>query len=244
MIINFKKPNIICFLLFIVCFLFLVSSAKSQSPETGIALTWTADTYVPLNYPGKALPTRKSAIEVVATINNLNINPEELIYYWFVNDRIKDNGSRKGNQVFEFELSEALSQITTVRVKAKDQRGNPIAESNYLVIKPSQPEIIIQTDAPFLIGERLIPEYQISANQEVKFTARPYFFKVERPDELDYEWNVVGKTSQKDNGENSNILVLKISQVVDYIEQTLTAWVKNSYTFEKGQASVKLLLRP
>jgi len=66
-----KKQSLIScmsFLIFVFCFLWFFP-VQSQTSEINITLTWSADTYVPLDYPGKALPTRGSNIEVVATLS-------------------------------------------------------------------------------------------------------------------------------------------------------------------------------
>ena len=75
-------------LLFIVYCLLFIAPVQSQTSEINITLTWSTDTYVPFDYPGKALPTRGSVIEVAVNIDSQEINPQELIYQWFLDDNM------------------------------------------------------------------------------------------------------------------------------------------------------------
>ncbi len=91
---KFKKTTyllsfIICLLFAVYCSLFIVP-VQSQTPQIEITLTWSTNTYVPLDYPGKALPSRGSTVEITANIDSPGINPQELIYNWFINDIIQD----------------------------------------------------------------------------------------------------------------------------------------------------------
>ena len=73
-----KKQNLISylpFLIFVFCFLWFFP-VQSQTSEINITLTWSTDAYVPLDYPGKALPTKGSIIEVAANIDSREVNPQ------------------------------------------------------------------------------------------------------------------------------------------------------------------------
>ena len=109
------------YILLIIFGLFLALSVQGQTP--GVTLTWSTNTYVPLDYPGKALPTRESSVEVVANIDS-KTNPQNLIYNWFINSHIQDNKSGKGKQILKFNIGERLSQDYEIKVRVSDERGS------------------------------------------------------------------------------------------------------------------------
>jgi len=227
-----KKVVIYFPILVFICYLLFFSQALGRTPQINITLTWSADTYVPLDYPGKALPTRGSIIEVVATIDWLveaqKINPRELVYNWFLDDHIQKADSGQGKQTFQFNIGDSLSRRRLVRVKIENTDGTPIVSiPSYLSIKPRQSEIILEAKIPFLEPFNSIRKYQISANQEIEFTSKPYFFNIKDVDELNYNWSLAGEEASQVNSENPNIFILKIGQLARSIKQDLVIGVEN-----------------
>jgi len=104
-------------LLFIICSSSLIGPSLSQAVEQGVTLTWTTDTYVPLNYYGKALPSRGSNVEVVAQLDSLQLNPEELNFNWFLNNHIQKEGSGINKQIFIFTISESIFKNNIIKVE-------------------------------------------------------------------------------------------------------------------------------
>jgi len=90
-----KKQSLIScllFLVFVFCFLWFLP-VQSQTPQINITLTWSTNTYIPLDYPGKALPVKGSVIEVAANIDSQEVNPQELNYRWFLNKHLQTEQS-------------------------------------------------------------------------------------------------------------------------------------------------------
>src|SRR4030042_3470899 len=84
------------FLLLIFFGLLMFTAAQSQT--LNITLTWSANTYVPPGYQGRALPARGSAVEIAATVESSGTKPELLSYQWIVNGLIQETGSGIGKQ--------------------------------------------------------------------------------------------------------------------------------------------------
>jgi len=181
-------------LLFIVCSLLLINPSLNQAAEQSVTLTWTTDTYVPLSYQGKALPSRGSNIEVVAQLDSLQLNPEELNFNWFINNHIGKEGSGINKQIFKFTISESISKNHIIRVEVTDL-GNTMNISSSFALKAYEPEIV-------LLAKILYLNFLININflddQEIEFTAQPYFFNIKDINELDYEWSF-GKQIDKTN---------------------------------------------
>lgn len=230
------------YFLLIIFGLFLALSVQGQTPE--ITLTWSTDTYVPLDYPGKALPTRSSSIEVVANIDS-KTNPQNLIYNWFINGHIQDNKSGKGKQILKFNIGERLSQNYEIKVVVSDERGSFNIVSPYLIIKPKEPEIILESETQLIESSRPTKKYLISSNQKIEFTARPYFFNIDNVDDLTYNWDFGGERAVQTDNNNPNIFTLEISQLVESITRNLTVRAENKASFfQKAQSSAEINIIP
>ncbi len=228
-----KTKSYLLFFLFFLIFPFF-SQAQSQ-----VTLTWSTDTYVPLDYSGKALPTRKSNIEVVASISSSN--PENLLYNWFINDKLQEVKSGKGKQTFTFNTGERISQRFEVKTRVSDEKESFIIFSPVLTIALQSPEIVLKTKTAPL--EPL--KYIFSSNQEIRFTAQPYFFNIKRADELSYDWSFNGERATKTDDANPNTFILKISQLVQSITKKLTVWAEDEDNLlEKAQTEVEINIIP
>jgi hypothetical protein len=235
-------------LLLVICWLLvalsLVTPAQSQTPSMEITLTWSTDTYIPLNYPGKALPTRGSIIEVVANIDSPDIDPQKVIYYWFLNDRIQKLASGEGKQVFKFNIGESITRKHLVKVEIRNREGTLLGVSSYLSLKPEEPQIILKTKKP-LPSLLALKQYQISANQEVNFVAQPYFFNIKEVAELNYSWSLGGQEASQISQDYPNILTLRIGELAEAISRELKVGaVNNQRPIEKAQAEIELVLKP
>ncbi len=243
-----KKINY-CLLVAVSCLLFF-TSAQSQTPEINITLTWSTNTYTPLNYPGKAMPTRGSVIEVVATIDwpagQEKINPQELIYEWFLDDHIQKTDSGQGKQTLQFDIGDSLTRQRLVKVKIKNTAGTLIASTpSYLSIKPHQPEIILEAKIPFLEPFNLTRKCQVSANQEIEFTARPYFFNIKDIDDLNYHWSLAGEEASQISPNNPNVFILKVGQIGQSIKQNLSLQAENKNNpLQRSQMTAAIILVP
>ena len=231
-----KKQSLIScipLLILIICLL-LFSPVQSQTPEIGITLTWSTDTYVPLDYSGKALPSRGSIIEIVANIDSPEINSQELVYNWFLDNIIQKADSGQGKQSFKFNIGERTTQKRLIKVEIKNTAGTLIGSSAYLSLKACQPEIVLEAK-----------KYQISANQEVKFTAQPYFFNIRDINELNYDWSLAGKAASQISSDKPNVFILKVGQIAQSIKQDLAVWVKNKNNpLQRAQTTVEITLNP
>ena len=229
-----KKLNYFLFFLLITsCCLFITELAESQTSQIDITLTWSTDTYTPLGYQGKALPVRDSNIEVVANIDDIKVNAENLIYNWFINDYFKRESSGLSKQVLEFNAAITTNDKNIIRLEIKDTNDTFLGVT-YLSIKTHQPEIILLTN-----------KYEIKSDQEVQFIAQPYFFNISNINELDYKWGSDNQEASKTDGNNPNILILKINKLTKLIKQKLSIFVENkNNNFQRAQETIEITLIP
>ncbi len=238
--IRIKKINYLLPIV-ILCLLSTVF-VQGQTPEISITLTWSADTYAPVDYMGKSLPTKGSSVKVAAVINSLEFNPQELIYKWFLNDHIQKSDSGQNKQVFQFNMDKNRSIKQSIKVKIENSEGILLGTSSYLYLKPQSPEIILETN---IFSENPNEEYKIPSEQEVKFIAKPYFFNIETIDELNYVWSLNGKIGSQVNNENPNLFTLKVGKIGEISKQDLIIQVENkNNSSEKAQSITKIIFTP
>jgi len=232
--INIKK--IIYFLIFtliIVCCIVTTKITQAQTQQINITLTWSTDTYVPLKYQGKALPVRGSNIEIIANIDNLKINSENLIYNWFVNDYFQKESSGFNKQILKFNTQITINNKNVIRLEIKNINGAFLGIA-YLSIETHQPEIIILTD-----------KHEIKSNQEAQFIAQPYFFNISNINELDYKWKSDEQEASKTGENNPNILILKINKLAELIKKKISIYAENkNNNLQRAQKIIEITLIP
>jgi len=245
MITRIKKLNLIGWLLIIILCLLAVGPVQSQTPEIGITLTWSTDTYAPPGYSGKALPARGSVIETVANIDSRTINPEELDYQWFLNHRLQKAASGPGKQVFKFNIGNVINREHSVKAEIRNIQGELLASSAYLSIEVRQPEIIFEAETTRLESIDLTQRYLVSAEQEVNFRAIPYFFNIDQIEELNFDWQIDEKKATQLDQENGSLFSLKVGQIAESIEKKISLWVKNKNNpLQQSQAKAIVVFAP
>ncbi len=232
-------------------YLSFVPPATGQAQGAEITLTWSTDSYTPSSYPGKALPVRGSIVEVAANIESRGINPQEVVYDWFLNDYFQKSASGEGKQVFKFDTEGSIKRRHLVKVEIKNKDGELLGSSSYLPIELHEPQIVLRPiesntkilslEDPQLISQK----YQISANQEIEFVAQPYFFNIENINELNYSWGLGRKEASAISLEKPNVFILKVGQLTQAISQNLRVWAENkNNALQRAQTQVEIILTP
>ncbi|MFH1671354.1 MAG: hypothetical protein ABH889_01080 [Candidatus Portnoybacteria bacterium] len=209
---------------------------QSQTPE--VTLTWSTDTYIPLDYPGKALPVEGSNVEIIANINS-SLNSQELIYDWSVNTIDQKDKSGRGKQSLLINIPKNSNNLM-VKTRVSDKNGKFLGNSSYLTIPVRRPEAVIKPG-----GALLNSAYQISAGQEEEFTVESYFFNINSLDQLDYFWKLGRQEALPNNTDRPNSFILKINPLAQPITQDLIVEIENkNIIFQKAQTKIKINITP
>lgn len=210
---------------------FLLICLAGPVQAADVTLTWSADTYVPPAYPGRALPSRGSSVEVIAHLES-GSNPNSLIYKWTLDNRTALIGL--GEEVLQFRMSERSAEGHKVRLEVYALDNiTLVASSNLLTIRPAEPEIAIETDSII-----------VTPNQAVEFTAHPYFFNITHPDELNYNWSFEGLSPER-SGHEQDTFILRIGSVTESIQQVLEVWVAHPrQALQRASTKLALWLTP
>lgn len=240
-----KKYLLLSLVLFLSFFCFFESKpVKSQNPQTEVTLTWSTNTYTPPGYPGKALPTRGSEIEVVANIDNPQATDiQNLIFNWFINGAIQKTALAQEGQIFKFNIGESLTKKKTIKLEIKNKKGQSVAKPSFLIIKARNSKIILKPKPPHYKTSDNIVRYEAKPNQKVVFTAKPYFFNIKKANELNYQWFLDKKLAEKKSSENPNIFTLNIGSISQNIQKELNLWAVNKNNkIQTAHSLAKILL--
>jgi hypothetical protein len=188
-----------------------VSKSLTLRPAE-VDLLWEADTYTPPFYEGKALPSSRSGLRIVATPNftsagGLSLNPEDLIYTWERGSRVLGSLSGRGKNTLEIEAAQLYNQLLiSVRVESVD--GTLLA-GNSVLVPALTPEVVLYEDHPTrgMLLERALPETFDLEEEEVTLTAIPFFFSTNERNEshMTYSWSVDGTNVAPQTGNPSSI---------------------------------------
>lgn len=240
------KKNIFCLLLIT----FLIALAPLVWGQSlSVTLTWSTDTYVPADYPGQALPSRGSMVEVAAEIDSGRTDPQKLIYNWYLNGDIQPDDSGLGKQTFKFKASERVGEIHLVEAEISNDKEEIIGRSQRLPIKTVEPQIIVSLLRPRLellqLSDLLTNKFQLPSEQETKFIARPYFFNIISPEELNYDWKFGAEKIPQSETKNPNIFNLKVGKVINPIVRFLNLFAENKKNLiQRSQAEMEITIKP
>lgn len=183
---NMTKVKI---LLSIITSMVLFSIAQFSSAQTVAApeflVTWSAKTYVPSDYLGKILPTKSSQVSIGLDLVDRNkiADLSGATISWFLNENFIRSGV--GLKNININLNGGLS--SNIRVSITDYSADEL--DHIFSIQSVEPEIVIDTKNPLILSRNQI---QLPAKDHL-LEARPFFFNITNPNELNFKWRVDNK---------------------------------------------------
>ena len=162
---------------------------------TDVALTWTAQTYIPKWYKGKALPIPNSSMRIAAIptfiIDGSLIPANRLIFTWNIDGKRALQGV--GQQVLEFKQPEQAWNTPTIVLTIEDLTKRIKKEIRTGIIS-TQPHVVIYQSLPlggieFRRGTSAFPS---TAPGIIDIQAEPFFFNRQSKHDLSYAWSVQG----------------------------------------------------
>jgi len=149
-----------------------------------IDMAWSAETYTPPGYRGKALPTVGSLLNISAIphvfIENSRANPATLYYQWSVNDKPQKSGSGIDKQTLSVSLASVYSNSLRVALTVSNPTGT-ISYQKHIEIPMHKSRIQFYELDP-LRGPMYQNAFQnaanISSGTETVFLAEPYYYSL------------------------------------------------------------------
>lgn len=212
--------------------------ALSQDASKIFTLVWSASSFTPPEYEGKALPTEGSEIKVVATPQNSGINSEEMIYRWLLDDDLKYQSNGRGKNYFIFTAQKPAGGRYEIETQILDETENLLSRQ-FLTIKIYNPEILISDRQKTYLSKTIFA----ALGQELEFLSAPLFFNIENPQELDFSWEMDDRIFSSPNQTNSQEVSVKIpsGKISEKITKTiLVNAVKKTDDFERSRREITL----
>lgn len=200
-----------------------------------IEMIWSTDSYVPYDYPGRALPSVDGFVDVSVIINLYQGKTENLQYSWFLDKTFDESLSGYGKKNFRFGIAKNAGEFHTVLVKIFND-SNSFYLEKFIVIPIVKPEILIYTSAKNTEFSELAKRaVVVPVNRKSYFVAKPFYFSIKKPTDLDYQWEISGQQSIAASGINANILALTIPErtIKEKESRRMTISANNGWAFPK-----------
>jgi len=217
----------------------LISGGQTTAPNITVNkfdLIWSADTYTPFDYIGRALPTRGSQVTVDAVVKISNGDAKSLKYSWFLEDIFQQNKSGYGKTSFSFYVQQFPGMYHTVRLQIFNE-DRTVFEEKSIKIPVTQPELIIySTKGNTYFSNQASNTSNVISGQKFSFVAKPYFFSINKLTDLIFEWTVAGQEPIISSDYNASILDLNVvdKNTSEISEQSLQINVKNPQAEEQN----------
>ncbi len=167
-------------------------AAALNNNSNSIILTWSSSSFAPAWYPLKPLPSSDSQITVSASpeilIQGKNLTTQDLEYRWFLDYRLQNSASGRGQQDFIFFAAGTKGTDIPVKVEIHDDTGL-ILEEKSLKITLGEPTVQIhnltsrQSPGPALKNNLTLP-----AGEDISLIAVPYFFNIAESSQINFNW--------------------------------------------------------
>lgn len=206
-------------------------------------LSWSADSYVPADYEGKALPTRNSQIRVAAEpAKKLPLDPDKLYYNWSLDDDYAGYASGLGKSVLRFQVTKWTGDTHIITLQVKDA-NDILLDTSVLSITIVDPQLLLtKQNEDYALQNSL----STGTGQEIKFFAVPLFFHIRTLADIDWQWSFAGQNLTNPDDKNPNLLDLKIppGKLSQTLEKNLSLNIFNKGDqFQQAAASLDIQLR-
>jgi hypothetical protein len=209
----------------------IISGEQTTSPNIVVKkfdLSWSTDTYTPIDYIGRALPVPGSKIFVDVSMSVVNGDAKSLKYSWFLEDIFQKNKSGYNKTSFYFYAKSISGRFHTIRVQVFNE-DRTIFQEKTIEIPVTNPEIVLSR----------------ANTNKLSIIAKPYFFSINKLTDLVFEWTLSGQKSIISSNYNASVLDINVlnKDGDKSIEQNLWINVKNLKEIEQNaHDSIKINL--
>jgi len=177
-----------------------------------IDLYWSTNTYTPLNYQGRKLPTKGSWVSVFADLKISGENPINLKYSWFLDGIFQENKSGYGKDSLDFMARRTNGLSHNVLLKIFNNSRSFVIERSIEIPIAKSEIFLYETYRGSYFSDQINEKYYIPSNETISFIALPYFFDVKKITDLNFKWTIPGQEPINASGYNANILKLTIKK--------------------------------
>lgn len=149
-----------------------------------VSVVWSADTFVPADYEGKALPIVGGLVTLTAIPDIRGENPEDLLYTWYVDSESRVRGVAN-EQSFSFHITKNVLFVPVV-VEVSNP-GQSILVRQAITVPVMHPSVLL-----YHAGEKstaLSPgAFSVNRGEKTNVYARPFYFHISQASDLSYQW--------------------------------------------------------
>jgi hypothetical protein len=200
---------------------------------TVVDLVVEPETYTPLLYKGRALPTHKSSMRIVAMpFLGTTDDTEDLIYTWRVDGEVLGAASGVGRSVLAVDAA-PYSRRLEVRVDVENNRGT-VQGRGSVSVKTQSPQVLLYATNPLLgksTSNVLVNASELD-EEEVTITAEPYYVAGKYRESLPvtYSWKLNGNNTASTNTDTGSITLrqagsgrgrAQISVLMEHVREAL-----------------------
>jgi hypothetical protein len=207
-----------------------ITTAEDSPNLIDIDMVWSADSFVPYDYLGRALPAEGGWVNVDVIMELSGGKPESLKYSWFVDDNFEESKSGYGKTSFTFGIIRMSGSTHTVLVKIFNESRSFYLEKS-IIIPIVNPEIIIYPSPKNQkFSEQAKKNISTINNKEFLFIAKPFYFSIKRPADLSYRWDFSDQKAITSSGYGANTLKITVPQknTAESVEKNLSIMVTNN----------------
>jgi hypothetical protein len=208
-----------------------------------VDLIWSADTYTPYEYQGRALAAQGSKVEVEAIIEVSKGDASNLKYSWFLDNIFQRTKSGYGKSIFYFYAIQRFGAYHTIKLQIFNEDRSVFKEKS-IKIPVVEPEIVIYpSNGNAHFSDQTSKTSFVSAEKRFSFIAKPYFFSIKKLTDLIFEWRFPGQEPIVSSDYDADILDLTISGKEDeeILESELRVNVSNkTESRQKASQIIKL----
>lgn len=152
--------------------------AQTKTAPPTLILSWQAHSYIPSDYPAKALPPRDSTVDVYLTfVDGGTIIPlTKQMVSWQINGEFFVSGVNLNH--ISFPLNRFTTRTYEIKATIKDYNYQNIEKT--VLINRVNPLVSVQA-SPFLKN---------TSGTQLHFTARPFFMFSTNPNDYVFIWNI------------------------------------------------------
>lgn len=212
-------------------------------------LVWSADTYIPAWYKGKALAVSDMDITVLAIpdfqIGSTRVNPKDLYYEWAIDNddpNLDTSISGLGKNTYTLSLSRVQNRTSKVTVYIKDSLGRIENEQSINVV-PTVPTLIHYPVDPLygVVSWKSIRNSFLKAGEAASILVEPYFMPKKDLASIQYSWTING-TTVNSMDRKSRILNLGTSQTSSGEQSLQTSYENPLNIFERGGSKINIVV--
>jgi hypothetical protein len=207
-----------------------ITTAEDAPNLISIDMIWSADSYVPYDYPGRALPPEGGFIDIDVVMKLSGGRPESLKYSWFVDDNFEESKSGYGKTSFRSGIRRMSGATHTILVKIFNESRSFYLEKS-IVIPIVNPEIVIYPSPKNRdFSEQAKSNISTTDNKELSFVAKSFFFSIEKPTDLNYRWDFSDQKAVTSSGYGANVLKIAIPKKDNSgsVEKNLSIIISNN----------------